>query len=346
MTVARTPLLSVKDLTKHFGGKHSLLGKPRPIIPAVDAFSLDIHAGETVGLVGESGCGKTTAGRTILRLLEPTSGSVHFRSRTYAEARGPERADVVAADSNELRLLRRDMQIIFQDPYSALNPRLTLASNVGEPLRANKMGNRGERRERVAELLERVGLAPEMMDRYPHEFSGGQRQRAVIARALTLDPSFVVADEAVSALDVSIQAQVLNILLDLQASRNLAFLFIAHDLAVVKYVSHRVAVMYLGRVVELSPTDELFADPRHPYTEALMSAVPPPHRRKRPPRITLAGDVPNPAAPPSGCHFRTRCRYAKDRCVSESPALREIRPGHLAACHYAEKLTLRPASVR
>ncbi len=326
--MSTTPtLLEVDSLSKHFPAKKNWLGATTKVLRAVDGVSLSIAPGETLGLVGESGCGKSTLGRAILRLSEPTSGTVRFRGR-----------DVTRASSEELRALRREMQIIFQDPYGSLNPRMSVQAIVAEPMRIHGLAHgKSAEEDRVAKLLARVGLRPEHMRRYPHEFSGGQRQRIGIARALAVEPRFIVADEAVSALDVSIQAQIVNLLRDLQDELGLSFLFIAHDLQIVEYVSHRVAVMYLGRIVETAPSPELYRDPRHPYTQALLSAAPtvdPVSRRRR---ILLEGDVPSPLSPPPGCPFHTRCPIAvKGRCDVEVPALREIAPGHLAACHFAE----------
>jgi peptide/nickel transport system ATP-binding protein len=304
-------------------------------VRAVDDVSFHVDRGETLSLVGESGCGKTTTARCVLRALAPTSGQILFREG------GGEVIDVAGLPKSRLRPLRRQMQMIFQDPFSSLNPRRTLLDIIAEPLVVNRVGTRQERVERVAELLRLVGLRPEFMRRFPHAFSGGQRQRVGIARALALSPSLVVADEPVSALDVSVQAQILNLMLDLQDRLRLTYLFVAHDLSVVKHVSDRVAVMYVGRIVEVAPTDRLFAAPRHPYTEALLSAVPKPDPRLRAQRIVLAGEVADPGSPPPGCHFHPRCRYAVDRCRTEAPALAEVAPGHVASCHRAAELDLR-----
>ena len=317
------PLVEVHDLKKHFPIHRGLFGSVAGQVHAVDGISFHLGAGETLGLVGESGCGKSTAGRTLLRLLQPTGGEIRFRG-----------ADITELDAAHMLPFRQRMQMIHQDPYASLNPRMPAGEIVGEPLVIHDVGSRGERRDRVAQLFERVGLRPEQMGSYAHEFSGGQRQRIGIARALALSPALIVCDEPVSALDVSIQAQIINLLTDLQDEYGLSYLFVAHDLAVVEHISHRVAVMYLGRIVELTDKASLFETPLHPYTEALLSAVPIPkttaRRRKR---VILAGDVPSPINRPSGCHFHTRCPYVHARCKSEAPALREVRAGHLAACH-------------
>jgi oligopeptide/dipeptide ABC transporter ATP-binding protein len=309
-------LLGVRDLVKHFpveGGNE--------VLRAVDGVSFSIRGGETLGLVGESGCGKSTVGRCILRLYEPTSGEIVF-----------EKKDITHASNREMRTLRRDMQIIFQDPYSSLDPRLNILSIVGEPMAIHGIGNKTERRDRVAALLQKVGLDPIYMNRFPHEFSGGQRQRIGIARALALDPKLIVCDEPVSALDVSVQAQVVNLLQDLQSELGLTYLFISHGLAVVEHISNRVAVMYLGKIVEIADAMELYSNPLHPYTKALLSAIPIPDPKQKRDRIVLTGDVPTPINPPSGCRFRTRCPWAIDECAKVVPELREIRPGHTAAC--------------
>jgi oligopeptide/dipeptide ABC transporter ATP-binding protein len=309
-------LLDVRDLVKHF----PLEGSDK-VLRAVDGVSFDIRSGETLGLVGESGCGKSTVGRCILRLYEPTSGQIVFEDK-----------DITYASSGAMRTLRRDMQIIFQDPYSSLNPRLNILSIIGEPMAIHGIGNKAERRDRVADLLNKVGLDPAYMNRFPHEFSGGQRQRIGIARALALDPKLIVCDEPVSALDVSVQAQVVNLLQDLQAELGLTYLFISHGLAVVEHISNRVAVMYLGKIVEIADAAELYSNPLHPYTKALLSAIPIPDPKQKRDRIVLTGDVPTPVDPPSGCRFRTRCPWAIDDCAKVVPELREITPGHTAAC--------------
>jgi oligopeptide transport system ATP-binding protein len=329
-------LLDVQGLRTWFPIRKGVLSRLVGQVKAVDGISFHVDAGETLGLVGESGCGKTTAGRTLLRLIPATEGRVHFDGK-----------DVFALKGDELRQLRRKMQIIFQDPYSSLNPRLEVRTIVGEALSVHGIASGSEAEHRVAALMERVGLLPEHMRRYPHEFSGGQRQRIGIARALALEPSFIVCDEAVSALDVSIQAQIINLLEDLQSEMGLSYLFIAHDLGVVRHISDRVAVMYLGEIVELATVENLFADPRHPYTRALLSAIPKPMPGARKDRIVLQGDVPNPINPPSGCHFHPRCPLAEDRCKSgSSPPLLQVAPGHQVACHLVpgEPLATTPAA--
>jgi peptide/nickel transport system ATP-binding protein len=328
------PILDVRGLRKHFPIRQGLLGRVSGTVKAVDDVSFSIDAGETLSLVGESGCGKTTTSRCILRAIDPTGGEIHFRT-----ANG-EQIDVATLERSRLRPLRRQMQMIFQDPFSSLNPRMTISEIIGEPLLVNDIGDQRTRNDRVAELLELVQLPSAYLNRFPHAFSGGQRQRIGIARALALNPSLIVADEPVSALDVSVQAQIVNLMLDLQDRLGMAYLFVAHDLSVVKHISHRVAVMYVGRIVEIAPTEALFAAPRHPYTEALLSAVPVPDPRIRAQRIVLEGDVADPSNPPSGCHFHPRCRYAIDRCRSETPELTEIAPNHAVRCLRASELTL------
>ncbi len=317
------PLLEVKDLKKYFPIKGGIFSKTIGYVQAVDGISFALYAGETVGLVGESGCGKSTAARAILRLIEPSGGEVSFEGQ-----------DILKLGKKPMRALRRQMQIIFQDPYASLNPRMTVASIVGEPLEIHKIAKGRQKEEKVANILEKVGLRPEHMRRYPHEFSGGQRQRIGIARALALNPKLIIGDEPVSALDVSIQAQVINLLEDLQKEFNLTYLIIAHDLSVVEHISNRVAVMYLGKIVELASDRELYQNPSHPYTEALLSAVPRPDPTIKKQRIILAGDVPSPINPPSGCRFHTRCLYAKADCNTVEPQLQDIGGGHHVACHY------------
>jgi peptide/nickel transport system ATP-binding protein len=328
-------LLDVQGLRKHFPIRKGFLRRQVGVVRAVDDVSFHVEKGETLSLVGESGCGKTTTSRCILRALTPTEGRILFH------AASGQVLDVAALSKRELQPLRRQMQMIFQDPFSSLNPRRTLLDIVAEPLVANGVGNKEERLARVVELLRLVGLRPEYMRRYPHAFSGGQRQRVGIARALALNPSLVVADEPVSALDVSVQAQILNLMQDLQAQLGLTYLFVAHDLSVVRLVSDRVAVMYVGRIVELAPTEALFATPKHPYTEALLAAVPKPDPRLRGARLLLEGEVADPSDPPLGCHFHPRCPYATDQCRTETPALEEITPGHAVSCHRARELSLR-----
>ncbi|MDP7035962.1 MAG: dipeptide ABC transporter ATP-binding protein [Planctomycetota bacterium] len=321
----RSALLEVSDLKMHFPIKKGVFSKTVGWVQAVDGVSFEVGEGETLGLVGESGCGKTTVGRSILRLIEPTAGTVHFEGKDVAQMRG-----------KELRRMRRRMQIIFQDPYSSLNPRMTVESIVGEALTIHGIAQGEERRQRVRELLEKVGLSKRHLNRYPHEFSGGQRQRIGIARAIALEPRFIVCDEAVSALDVSIQAQIINLLIELQREMNLSYLFIAHDLAVVEHISTRVAVMYLGEIVEMASSRDLYESPTHPYTRCLMSAIPVPDPTAKKDRIVLEGDVPSPINPPSGCHFHTRCPIAQDRCRQEAPPQVEVGSGHWAACHFPE----------
>jgi oligopeptide/dipeptide ABC transporter ATP-binding protein len=317
-------LVEARNLVKYYPIRGGVFLKEVAAVKAVDDVSLTIRSGETMGLVGESGCGKTTFGRAILRLEEPTAGEVIFKGR-----------NLLVCDSKEMRGLRKQMQIIFQDPFSSLNPRKTIAQIIGEPLLVHGMKNRKHREERVLYLLDVVGLRPEQMRRYPHMFSGGQRQRIGVARALALNPELIVCDEAVSALDVSIQAQVLNLLKDLQQEFGLTYLFISHDLHVVEHISDRVAVMYLGKIVELAPSKDLYKRPLHPYSQALLSASPMPDPKRKHKRIILKGDVPSPIDPPSGCRFHTRCIYARDLCNRKEPALREIESRHMSACHFA-----------
>jgi oligopeptide/dipeptide ABC transporter ATP-binding protein len=316
------PLLSVAGLTKRFAVGGGLFGKPDKVVHAVDDVSFTIARGEVLGLVGESGSGKTTVGQTVLRLTEPTEGAIRFDGQDLRAARGP-----------ALMKLRQRMQIVFQDPFASLNPRMRIGDAIAEPLDIHGLGgDRTTRRERVRELLDMVGLRADFAARFPHEFSGGQRQRIGIARALATRPDFVVADELVSALDVSIQAQVLSLIEDLQARLGLAMLLVAHDLAVVQYLSTRVAIMYLGRIVEIGPTMEVYARPRHPYTRALLSAIPTTRPEERRQRVVLQGDIPSPLKPPSGCHFRTRCPFALPACAEARPPLAEVSPGHAKAC--------------
>jgi len=321
VTVAAAPVLEVRGLKKHFRLRTGLLRRPATVL-AVDGVSFALAAGETLGLVGESGCGKSTVGKMILRLIDPSAGEIYL-----------DRARVDQLSRAAMRQSRRHLQMVFQDPYASLNPRMRARDIVAEPLRNFGASSRAELEAQVAGLFEQVGLRRDQMIRFPHEFSGGQRQRLVIARALALRPKLIVCDEPVSALDVSVQAQVINLLSDLQRDVGIAYLFIAHDLAVVEHISHRVAVMYLGRIVELADKRMLFASPQHPYTEALLSAVPVPDPRSRPRRIILQGDVPSPIEPPPGCPFHTRCPYAEPRCRVDTPVMREVRPGHFAACH-------------
>jgi peptide/nickel transport system ATP-binding protein len=328
-------LLDVKGLQKFFPIRRGILQKVVGQVRAVDDVTFYINQGETLSLVGESGCGKTTTSRCILRAIDPTAGQILFRTDDGSMI------DVAALPENKVQPLRRFMQMIFQDPFSSLNPRMTLLDIVGEPLLVHGMVDRQERQDRVAELLKLVGMRPEYMRRYPHAFSGGQRQRIGIARALALNPRLVVADEPVSALDVSVQAQILNLMLRLQEQLGLTYLFVAHDLSVVKHISERVAVMYVGRIVEMATTEEIFGAPRHPYTEALLSSVPKPDPDAKMDRIILTGEVANPANPPTGCYFHPRCRYAIELCRKETPAQEEIEPGHYVACHRARELSLR-----
>jgi len=334
-------LLEVKELKKHFPIQRGLLRRVVGYVRAVDGVSLYIKEGEPLGLVGESGCGKTTTGRCIIRLIEPTAGTVHFRSRLLSSDGEPQMVNLLELGSEEMKMVRREIAIVFQDPIGSLNPRMSVGDIVKEPLTIHGQGKGPEAEERVVQLLGAVGLRPEHIRRYPHEFSGGQRQRIGIARALALNPRLIVCDEPVSALDVSIQAQTLNLLQDLQEEFHLTYLFIAHDLSVIEHISDRVAVMYVGKLVEMAETEELFMNPSHPYTEALISAVPKPDPLLRSERIVLAGEVADPANPPSGCYFHPRCKYAQERCKIEEPALREVSPEHFVSCHLAEELQLR-----
>lgn len=319
------PLLQVRDVKTHFPVRGGLLGRVRGTVKAVDGVSFDVRRGETLGLVGESGCGKSTLGRTLLRLMEPTAGSIRFEGQ-----------ELTGLSQRELRPLRRRMQLIFQDPYASLNPRMTVRDIIGEPFAIHGLARGREREEKVLALLELMGLPREAMERYPHEFSGGQRQRIGIARSIAMRPDLVIADEPISALDVSIQAQIVNLLVDLQRELKLTYVFIAHDLKIVEYISTRVAVMYLGKIVELADAVDLYRRPRHPYTQALLSAVPVPDPDHKKTRIILQGDVPSPLAPPPGCAFHPRCPHAFERCRRETPPLYDLGSGHTAACFLAE----------
>ena len=320
-------LLETKNLSKYFTGKKGLLNRQPAQVKAVDHVSLTVNKGETLGLVGESGCGKSTLGRTILRLIPATEGQVLYNGE-----------DILTYDKKKMWEMRRKLQIIFQDPYSSLNPRMTVYDLISAPLEVYKIGTKAERREMVEEILQEVGLDKQYLNRFPHEFSGGQRQRIGIARALILNPEFVVCDEAVSALDVSVRAQVLNLMRNMQQKKNLTYLFISHDLSVVRHISDRIAEMYLGSVAEVAEKAQIYSNPMHPYTKALLSAIPLPDVKKKRQRIILQGDVPSAYNPPSGCKFHTRCPYATDRCKQEIPVLRQMEKGHQVACHRAEEL--------
>ena len=327
MSEDKKVLLEVQKVKKEFVTSKSLTGKPLKIVHAVDSVDLTIYEGETIGVVGESGCGKSTLGRCILQLIRPTAGNVLYRGE-----------DITNLNKEQMRQMRRKMQLIFQDPYASLNPRMTVLELIMAPLEAFGIGTMEERVQRVKEIMELVGMPENMMNRYPHEFSGGQRQRIVIARALVLNPEFVVCDEPVSALDVSVRAQVLNLMRNMQQKKNLTYLFISHDLSVVRHISDRIAVMYLGSVVEVAEKAQLYSNPMHPYTKALLSAIPLPDVKKKRQRIIMEGDVPSAYNPPSGCKFHTRCPYATDRCRQEAPVLQEVEKGHKAACHRALEL--------
>lgn len=322
MSEDKKVLLEVQKVKKEFVTSKSLTGKPLKIVHAVDSVDLTIYEGETIGVVGESGCGKSTLGRCILQLIRPTAGNVLYRGE-----------DITKLNKEQMRQMRRKMQLIFQDPYASLNPRMTVLELIMAPLEAFGIGTMEERVQRVKEIMELVGMPENMMNRYPHEFSGGQRQRIVIARALVLNPEFVVCDEPVSALDVSVRAQVLNLIQELKKKKHLTYMFISHDLSVVKYISDRIAVMYLGRIVEIAEKNELYNNPQHPYTKALLSAIPIPDVDNKMKREILTGDVPSPLNPPSGCYFNTRCKYATERCKTECPALHDVGNGHMVACH-------------
>ncbi len=347
MTTNMTPpeakteeLLDIKHLKMYFPIRLGLLNRVAGYVKAVDDVSFTIKRGETLGLVGESGCGKTSIGRCVVRAYDPTDGEMLYHDYSTGAAT-PNLVDLAKIEEHQMKPYRRKVRMIFQDPYSSLNPRMTVFDVLADPMRTHNIAKGKELEDRVADLLKRVGLRPEFMKRYPHAFSGGQRQRIVIARALCLEPDLVVADEAVSALDVSVRAQTLNLMLELQQEFNLTYLFISHDLSVVEYLADRVAVMYVGKLVETASTAELYRNPRHPYTEALLSAIPQPDPRRRTKRIILEGDVADPANPPSGCYFHPRCPYAKDRCKTETPQLRQVSPGHMSACHFAEELELK-----
>lgn len=325
MTADKEVLVQLKGVKKEFITAKTLAGKPLKIVHAVDNVDLSIYKGETIGVVGESGCGKSTLGRCILRLINPTAGEVLYKGD-----------NIIHYNKERMRQMRRKMQLIFQDPYASLNPRMTVLELIKAPLDAFGIGSNEERIQKVKEIMELVGMPENMMNRYPHEFSGGQRQRIVIARALVLDPEFVVCDEPVSALDVSVRAQVLNLIQELKKTKNLTYLFISHDLSVVKYVSDRITVMYLGRIVEIAEKNELYKNPQHPYTKALLSAIPIPDVDNKMKREILTGDVPSPLKPPSGCYFHTRCKYVTERCRTECPKLHDVGEGHMVACHLCE----------
>ncbi|MEO8607924.1 MAG: dipeptide ABC transporter ATP-binding protein [Chloroflexota bacterium] len=333
------PLMEVKNLKKYFPIHKGIFNRHQGDVKAVDDVNFTVYENETLALVGESGCGKTTIGRCLVRAYEPTSGKILYHETPAADVDDPV-IDLATLNNRELIPFRREIRMIFQDPFASLNPRMTVFNIIAGPLRIHKIAEGKELEHRVAELMRQVGLRPEFMRRYPHAFSGGQRQRIVIARALALDPRFIVADEAVSALDVSIRAQILNLMLELQEKFKLTYLFISHDLSVVEYIADRVVVMYVGRVVEIAPTEDLFSEPKHPYTEALMSAIPKPDPRLHPKRLILEGEIADPANPPTGCYFHPRCPYAQARCKTETPALRPVGKDRMVACHFAEQLML------
>ncbi len=340
-TVHQNVILDVKGLQKFFPIQKGLFHGVSGYVKAVDDVSFYVREGETLGLVGESGCGKTTAGRCIIRLYEPTGGHITFKSRILAEGENEQMVDLLALDRNNMKKVRQEISMIFQDPINSLNPRMTVSDIIGEPMVIHRRYHTPESEELIINLLERVGLRADHMRRYPHEFSGGQRQRIGIARALSLNPRLVICDEPVSALDVSIQAQTMNLLQDLQKDLNLAYIFVAHDLSVVQHISDRVAVMYVGKIAEIADSEVLYSKPLHPYTEALLSAAPKPDPKYKSDRIIMQGDVADPSNPPSGCYFHPRCRYAQDICMEKLPEFRELAPDHFVACHRAEELQLR-----
>lgn len=333
-------LLAVENLKVHFPIKVGMFRRIKGYVKAVDGLNFNLRKGETFGLVGESGCGKTTTGRSLIKLVEPTAGNVLYKKNKN------ETVDISKVNKQKLDYLRRDIQMIFQDPYSSLNPRMTVYDIIAEPMRIYNIGNKKSRKEKVAELLESVNLSASYMERYPNEFSGGQRQRIGIARALSLDPKIIICDEPVSALDVSVQAQIINLLEELQEKLDLTFLFIAHDMSVIHHISDRVGVMYLGKIVEIADHDELFQNPKHPYTEALLSAIPSPDPKMNKDQILMEGDVPDPSNPPTGCSFSERCNYAKEICFKKEPELDKLESGHSAACHFAEELDLQSADYQ
>ena len=334
-------ILDVRGLKKYFPIRSGFLRQVTGHVKAVDDISFYVREGETLGLVGESGCGKTTASRTVMRLYEPTGGDAFFKTEKFSASGEPEMVNLFELDKEQMKVVRRDISMIFQDPVNSLNPRMSVFDIIAEPMVIHGMGAGPETEETVINLLERVGLRAEHIRRYPHEFSGGQRQRIGLARALSLHPKLIFCDEPVSALDVSIQAQTLNLMQDLQSDFNLAYLFVAHDLSVVQHISDRVAVMYVGKIAEMAESDELYNNPLHPYTEALMTAVPKPDPKYKSERVVMQGDVADPSNPPPGCYFHPRCQYAKDICSQKEPEFRELRPDHFVSCHRAEELNLR-----